>query len=253
MSCVTVAFAAFIGSAGCAPTAANETQPQMPASQARVTSADIAPRTEEATSLGMPNEPLSVPAGVETAPNGAAGTPTAVPNPTGAATPARTMTDAQIAAVLEAAIDDELTAARMAEKRTRNALVRALADRIAADEGGAGADLTAFEARHPMAPEHTRTSDDLKAESASAMATLRAVRAVQFDDAYVARQVTRTAQLLELLDATLIPSADAPDLRSELASLRATIAAHAKLARDTQTAYRGHLEATSVNGGGSSR
>jgi predicted outer membrane protein len=242
MSCVSVAIAAFVGSAGCGAanqTAADRTEMREPASQARVTSADIAPRSEDATSL-------SVPPGVDTPPSETAGTQTAVADPSGAATPARTMTDAQIAAVVEAAIDGELNEARVATKRTKNARVKSLADRIAADEGSAGAELTALEGRHPMAPEHTKASDDLKAANASHLMTLRATHGAKFDDAYIDEQVATTTRLLELLDGTLIPSADAPELRAELSNLRTMIAAQATIARDTQAAYRSHLEATTT-------
>jgi putative membrane protein len=203
---------------------------KMPSSQAHVTSADIAPRSEDATSVSMPTEVQTPP------PKETAGTPTAVASPTGAPTPSPAMSDAQITALLEAAIDGELSQARAAAKRTKNAQVRNLADRIALDEGAAGADLTALEARHPMVSQGNEDSEKLRATNASTLAVLRAAHGADLDQTYLDTQVAETARLIALLDGTLIPSAQNAELRDELTHVRAMLATHAQMARDAQAA-----------------
>ena len=232
----TLAVVAMIG-AGCGasyPSAATQTQPLAPQPQttgrAHLTSADIAPRSDESTSLALPPEFSTAP------PKETAGTPLPVGGPTGKPVPARSITDAQIATAIDTIIDGELAQARVASKRTRSTHVKALAEQIISDAGSVGADLTAFEARNAMAQSPSPTSDELRARNASTLVTLGNEHGQPFDEGYVSTQARKTAHLIELLDTTLIPEADSPELRGELAKLRAMLVVHEKMARDAQTA-----------------
>ncbi len=129
-----------------------------------------------------------------------------------------TFTDAEIAAVVDAAGRAERQLARDAAKRAQSPRVRQIAQRVLSDHGEAK--LERVERTASLSLVDSATSTELKSNAASAAQSLRLARSEDFDQLYVDALASEERRLVDLLDRELIPQAQSEELRSLLQDLR---------------------------------
>jgi putative membrane protein len=224
-------------------------QPQTPSGSTTTTGATPAPLTEPTSTPEVaPTSPNTPPpaanpmdTSASTPPTG--GTPGGTVTTTGtgmtgsaAQTPMAMLTDGQIAAVVEAANGGEIAQAREALRKAKSDRVKRFAQHMLTDHNSAEASVRSVESKASISPQDNTTSADLKSSGAEILSTLKSSSGADFDQSYIAAQVNEHSQLLNLLDTTLIPSAQNSDLRSTLQSIRTSVASHLNMAKDIQSA-----------------
>lgn len=142
--------------------------------------------------------------------------------------------DRQIAGTLFAANDAALSAAKVAEQKARHPEVKLLAQHMSAEHRLMNKQVRELCERLGIRAQQSATSAALAVRATRNEATLAKLRAAAFDTAYVDQEVAQHAELLALLDDTLIPDAQNGELKDLLIRIRPTLAAHLEHARTVQ-------------------
>lgn len=144
--------------------------------------------------------------------------------------------DANIAAIVLAESNTDISYARLAPNRARSADVKAYAAAMMADHAGVNRAVNDVLVRAKLDPEDNKMSLDFRDESAARRDELRNLNGHAFDSAYVANEVTYQTKFLAAIDANLLPNAMNSDLKQLLTSLRPAVAAHLAHAQQVQAA-----------------
>ena len=163
--------------------------------------------------------------------DGAASAQATEERPADASAAAGALDDAAIAhiAVTANAIDADM--GELALSRSSDARVREFASTMVRDHRGVNEQAVALATRLGVTPSDNDVSRGLAADGESAAARLRGLSGAGFDAAYMEREVTYHAAVLDALDRTLIPNATNAELRSLLETARGAVAAHLEHAR----------------------
>jgi len=143
--------------------------------------------------------------------------------------PARAMrgpTDANIAAILLAANNTDISYARLAPSRAQSAEVKQFAERMLVDHTGVNRLVNDVITRIGLTPEDNTTSLDFRDESSAKRDILRELEGRAFDTTYIANEISYHTKLLAAIDNVLLPSVRSADLRQVLTSVRPAVAAH---------------------------
>jgi putative membrane protein len=146
-------------------------------------------------------------------------------NGTGGNTAALVSDGAALGVMLDANMG-EVQTGQVALTKSANADVRAFATQIIADHTGAIARLQAISTSEQIAAEDSPQRTMVQAQAANSMTQLEQAAAAQFDVTFVAVQVMLHASVLQMLDSTLIPSTDNPQLKAELQMERNAVQMH---------------------------
>ncbi len=147
--------------------------------------------------------------------------------------PDASMTDAQIAAIADAASLSEREQAREALKRSTSERVRELAHLMLTDHNAWK--LERIERDASLAPTDTPESTGLRVSGSQIVASLRAVSSAGFDKLYVDTQVSEAGQMMALLDDKLIPQVQNGALREVMQDLHASTSRYLAMATDIQS------------------
>jgi putative membrane protein len=139
---------------------------------------------------------------------------------------AATPNDAQIAAIVVTANQVDIDAGRLAVQHTRNAEVKAFAQRMVTDHTGVNQSAVELVTRLKVTPEDNPTSLSLKAGGDANLAALKALHGAAFNRAYVDHEVAYHQQVLDAVDQVLIPSAQSAELKALLVQVRPAFVAH---------------------------
>jgi putative membrane protein len=142
--------------------------------------------------------------------------------------------DAQIAAIVVTANQVDIDAGTLAAARTRNAEVKAFAQRMVTDHTGVNQSAVELVTRLKVTPEDNPTSQSLKAGGEKNVATLKALHGAAFNRAYVDHEVAYHQQVLDAVDQVLIPNAQNADLKALLVKVRPAFVAHLEHAKQIQ-------------------
>ena len=85
-----------------------------------------------------------------------------------------------------------------------------------------------------LTPEENDTSRQLVANAEATRAAIGAKQGAEFDKAYIDNEVAYHEAVLDMLDKTLIPNAQNPDLKSLLDSVKPAFEAHLDHAKKIQ-------------------
>jgi putative membrane protein len=143
----------------------------------------------------------------------------------------RPLTDAEIAGVTEAANASEIEAAKVAEKKAKNAEVKRFAGMMLVHHQKAQQDLAKLGIQVADSP----VSVQLDTDSASNMDLLKNTSR-DFDRVYIDSQVEAHRTVLTLIDSRLLPAVNDPNLRAYLQNIRGQIQAHLEKAQLEQQA-----------------
>lgn len=139
---------------------------------------------------------------------------------------AETPTDAQIAEIVLKANQVDVDAGRLAMSKTANPKVKAFAREMIAAHTEIGKEALALVMKLGVTPEPSVTSHSLEGGGAANIELLSKLKGVQFDRAYVGHEVAYHRQVLGAVDDILIPSAENPELKALIRSVRPLFVAH---------------------------
>lgn len=171
-----------------------------------------------------------VDAGVRADAGGSGGSTTAQDAAVDAA-PQATLTDQQVATVLNDANAGEIAAGTTAGTKGTRPDVKQFAADMVTEHQAAQARLTAIQTANNWTPQDSPERQQLLAANAQTAAALAAANPPAFDDVYIDSQITAHQSVLTLLDTKLIPSAQNPALKNELTIIRAAVQTHLQHAK----------------------
>ncbi len=149
------------------------------------------------------------------------------------------VTDAQIAAIVVAANQVDIDAAKLAQSKTKNKKVRAFADDMVRDHSAVNKAAVELVTRLGVTPEGSDTSRGLTASGKQSRAGLSKLKGKAFDKAYVDNEVAYHKLVLNAVDNTLIPSAQNEELKATLIKVRPTFVQHLQHAEELQASMSG--------------
>jgi putative membrane protein len=153
----------------------------------------------------------------------------------GAAAPGvASLTDAEIAHVVVTANSIDSAAGEVARRQGQSQAVKDFAQTMITDHAGVNRQATALAAKLGVTPQDNATSQQLMAGADESAAKLRATNGMDFDRAYMDREVAYHEAVLSALDNGLIPTAQNPELKALMVKVRPAFVAHLDHARRIQ-------------------
>lgn len=149
------------------------------------------------------------------------------------------VTDPQIAHIVVTANQVDITAGELAQARSANPAVKEFAQRMVTDHSGVNKAATELVTRLGVTPEPSPTSEQLQQGGEQNVAALQGKTGAEFDQAYLANEVSYHQAVLDAIDQTLIPGAQNAELKALLQQTRPAVAAHLEHARQLQTSLGG--------------
>ena len=134
--------------------------------------------------------------------------------------------DANIAAMLLASNNTNISYARLVPSRAQRDDVKQFAQRMITDHLGVNALLTETLSRIELAPRDNFASLDMRDESAARRDALRDLTGFAFDSAYITNEISYHQRFLASLDHLMLPRVRDGELKSLLTSVRPAVAAH---------------------------
>ena len=144
------------------------------------------------------------------------------------------LTDANIAAIVVAANTADIKNGEMAKTAASNPQVKAFAEQMVTDHTAVNKQATDLVTKLNVTPEDNDTSRMLGTNADATRANLQAQTGAAFDKAYVDNEVAYHEAVINMLDNTLIPSAQNPELKALLESARPAFVAHLDHAKQLQ-------------------
>lgn len=145
------------------------------------------------------------------------------------------VSDSQIAAIVVAANQVDIDAGKFAAQKSRNAEVKTFAGKMVTDHTAVNKSAVDLVTRLKVTPEANDTSRALQAGGDKNLTALRALKGKAFDQAYVAHEVAYHEQVIQALDAVLIPSAQNGELKALLVKVRPAFVEHLNHAKHLQS------------------
>jgi putative membrane protein len=145
-----------------------------------------------------------------------------------------TPTDPQIAAIVVAANQVDIDAAKVAKSRSQNNEVKEFADTMIRDHTHVNQQAKALVQKLKVKPEPNATSKQILDGGKKNVARLQKLKGAQFDQAYVDHEVAYHQQVLDVIKSTLLPNAKNPELKALIEKVEPAIQAHLDHAKQLQ-------------------
>jgi putative membrane protein len=155
----------------------------------------------------------------------------APPAPATGTVPMNKLTDGQIAKVLATVDGAEIEQAQVALKKTSDTSIRAFATHMVDEHTAAKEAGAQLASRDSLALSDSPKSVALEASGAQMLEKLNGAEGATFDATYVDGQIDQHAEVLQMIDAQLLPGAENGDLRESLTNARAMVQHHLDQAR----------------------
>jgi putative membrane protein len=160
----------------------------------------------------------------------------------GSTTDVSGLSDAQIAAVLEAVHQGEIRQGLLASSRASAFEVKRFAGHmVVAHRNMLGSEMGVL-SRAQITPSDNAVSNQLKSDGRAQVSTLQSMRGREFDRAYMDAQVRGHTEALELID-RILPTLRNPELKNDVQASRSRVESHLREAEHLQQ----DLEAGSTN------
>jgi putative membrane protein len=153
---------------------------------------------------------------------------------TGAAAGGGGPSDPQIAAIVVAANQADIDAAKVAKSHTKNEEVRQFAETMIRDHEGVNKQARALVKKLKVKPESSETSKSLEQGGKENIASLKKLKGAAFDKAYVDHEVAYHQQVLDAIKDTLLPNAKNPELKALIEKVTPAFQAHLDHAKKLQ-------------------
>jgi putative membrane protein len=144
------------------------------------------------------------------------------------------LSDANIAAIVIAANDADVSYGRLAAARSEDARVKQFAEMMQRDHGGVNALAGQLATKLRLTPQDHALSLDLRDQAEAVRDTLRELEGPALDRFYAANEVRYHANLLETMESALVPQARNRELKALLEQVLPTVRAHFRLAVQLQ-------------------
>jgi len=144
-------------------------------------------------------------------------------------------TDPQIAAIVVAANQVDITAGKLAERKAQAGEVKAFARRMVTDHTGVNQAAIGLAHKLHLTPQSNPTSESLQQGGEENLATLRHLSGKAFDKAYIDHEVAYHQSVLDAMDKVLIPDAQNPELKALLVKVRPAFVDHLQHAKQIQS------------------
>lgn len=172
-----------------------------------------------------PNRPST-----ESAPRSSAPAASAPAGPSAAQSakplPRGSVSDANIAAMVLASNNTDISYARLVPSRAQRDDVKKFGERMLTDHIGVNALVTQLLAKLDLAPEDNAISLDMRDESADKRDLMRDLSGFAFDSTYMENEVAYHQKFLASIDNQMLPAARNAELRALLTAVRPAVAAH---------------------------
>ena len=142
--------------------------------------------------------------------------------------------DANIAALVLALNNTDISYARLVPARAQRDDVKKFAERMLTDHTGVNGLVTDLLRKLDMAPVDNVMSLDMRDESADNRDILRELSGFAFDSTYMENEVSYHQKFLASIDDVMLPSARNAELRTLIATVRPAVAAHLAHAEQTR-------------------
>ncbi len=149
---------------------------------------------------------------------------------------AQALSDGEIAAVVVAANGIDVSYGEIARARATDERVKQFAETMITDHSAVNESAVALVGRLGVTPQESDVSRSLESAAADTRDMLRATSGAEFDEAYIANEVTYHRAVLDALDTLLIPNATNAELRATLEGVRPAFEAHLQHAESLQQA-----------------
>ena len=136
------------------------------------------------------------------------------------------LTDANIAAMVLALNNTDISYARLAPARAEREDVRKFAERMLTDHTGVNQLVNNLLTKLDVAAEDNTASLDMRDESAEKRDLMRELSGFAFDSVYAENEVSYHRKFLSQLDNVMIPAARNAELRNLLTAVRPAVASH---------------------------
>jgi putative membrane protein len=143
-------------------------------------------------------------------------------------------TDPEIAAIVVAANQVDIDAARVAKMKTKNKDVKEFADTMIRDHEGVNKQAKELVTKLKVKPEPNPTSKSLIDGGKENLAALKKLKGAEFDKEYVDHEVAYHQQVLDAINNTLLPNAKNPELKDLVQKVAPAIQAHLDHAKKLQ-------------------
>ena len=134
--------------------------------------------------------------------------------------------DDNIAAMLLASNNTDISYARLVPSRAQRDEVRQFAQRMLTDHIGVNALLTETLAKIDLVAKDNLASLDMRDESAARRDAMRDLTGFAFDSAYITNEISYHQRFLASLDQLMLPRVRNGELKTLLNSVRPAVAAH---------------------------
>jgi len=145
------------------------------------------------------------------------------------------ITDANIAAVVVAANNADISYAQVAMSKSQNDKVRGFAQTMINDHGGVNKAAVELVTRLGVTPMDNEMSREIRDNASQKVARWGMLSGMAFDSTYIASEIEYHKMVISAMDATLIPGATNAELKSTLVSVRPAFVAHLALAEQIKS------------------
>jgi putative membrane protein len=148
------------------------------------------------------------------------------PQPAARSRGSGSLADANIAAMVLASNNTDISYARLVPSRAQRADIKEFAQRMLTDHTAVNGLLNDLLTKLDLTPEDNIASLDLRDESANKRDLMRELNGYAFDSTYIENEVAYHRKFLASIDNVMMPRARASELRTLLTTVRPAVAAH---------------------------
>jgi putative membrane protein len=152
------------------------------------------------------------------------------------------LSDAQIAAITEAANTAEIAQAKVAQAKSKDPAVKKFAAMMISHHGEA----KQKQAKLKLKPEESGVSTALQADAGSTLNSLNTNAGKDFDKTYIAAQITEHQKVLDTINDKLLPNVKDAGLKAYLEEIKPTVEQHLKQAKQLQESFDSNSSSTTT-------
>jgi len=144
------------------------------------------------------------------------------------------LSNGQIVRIAETMQNANLAQASIVAERAQDARVKQFAEQLGKDSKRQKERTQELAKSAQLTPAESPVSADMRVKASQELTSVELARPEEFDRAFIDAQVQENEEMLQLLNARLIPSASEPKLKDELTKSKATLERQTDEARDIQ-------------------
>ncbi|HYQ46495.1 MAG TPA: DUF4142 domain-containing protein [Polyangiaceae bacterium] len=154
------------------------------------------------------------------------------------------LSDAQIAAVTDAANSAEIAQAKVAQAKSKDAAVKSFAAMMITHHGEA----KQKQAKLKLKTEESGVSTAMQADAGATLNALNSDTGKDFDKTYIAAQVSGHQKVLDTINDQLLPNVKDERLKAYLEEIKPTVEQHLKRAKQLQESFDSKSSSSAVSG-----